>query len=56
MAAELLLANTIDVPPVGAAPDNVTVPVEVFPPSTVAGARLIETNVAGMMVKVAVNG
>ena len=36
-AAVLLLARVTTAPPVGAAPLSVTVPVELFPPTTVAG-------------------
>jgi hypothetical protein len=36
-AAVLMLPRVITAPPVGAAPFSVTVPVELFPPTTVAG-------------------
>jgi hypothetical protein len=38
-------------PPVGAAPFNLTVPVEVFPPTTVAGFRVSDCSDAALIVK-----
>ena len=38
-------------PPVGAAPFNFTVPVEVFPPTTVTGFRVSDCSDAALIVK-----
>ena len=53
--AVLLLPNVTTAPPAGAAPLNVTVPVEEAPPVTLAGFRLTEltTTVGGFTVSVA---
>ena len=57
VAAEvLLLVKLTATPPVGAAPLSVTVPVDVPPPVTVAGLRLTDDKVGGLMVRVAVCG
>jgi hypothetical protein len=53
----LPLLNDTTAPPLGAAPLRVTVPCEVFPPTTVPGLRLTEDRVgpaaAGVTVSVA---
>jgi len=54
VAEELPLDNATEVPPVGAAPERVTVPVEAFPPNTDVGFSVTETSVAGLIVRVAV--
>lgn len=56
VAEELPLDRATDVPPVGAAPERVTVPVDAFPPNTEVGLNVSETRVAGFIVKVAVCG
>jgi len=53
LAAGLLLDRLTIRPPVGAAPFNVTVPVDVTPPATVVGLRLIEDKDGGLIVSVA---
>ena len=45
--AELLLVRATTAPPLGAGALSVTVPVEVLPPTTVAGLSLKEDKVAG---------
>ena len=47
LAAPLLLARATCAPPVGAAPLNVTVPVEEFPPATLVGFSESEERVGG---------
>jgi len=47
LAAPLLLESAICAPPVGAAPLNVTVPVEEFPPATLVGFSESEERVGG---------
>ena len=47
VAEALLLESEMTAPPAGAAEDNVTVPWEVLPPTTVVGLRAIELNAAG---------
>jgi len=42
-----------DVPPVGAAPLRVTVPVELVPPKTDVGETVTDTKVGALMVSVA---
>ena len=52
---ELLLDSVTTAPPAGAEPDNVTVPVEGFPPTTVDGLTVTEDNTGAMVtVRVAV--
>jgi hypothetical protein len=54
-AAVLLLERVTTAPPVGAALLRVTVPLELFPPTTVVGLRETEDTVtAGVTVRVAV--
>jgi hypothetical protein len=55
-AAVLLLCRVTTAPPLGAAAVKVTVPVELFPPTTDVGLMLIEDKVLGaaLMVRVAV--
>jgi hypothetical protein len=54
-AAEVLLLESVTTAPLaGAGPFRVTVPVEVFPPVTVAGFRLMELNTAAVTVNEAV--
>lgn len=53
-AALLLLCNVTVTPPLGAAPFKVTVPVELFPPTTEVGLRVIEDRVAALTVRVVV--
>ena len=50
----LLLCKVTTAPPVGAAPFKVTVPVELFPPTTEVGFLAIEESVAALTVSVAV--
>lgn len=52
---ELSLSETV-IPPLGAAPLNVTLPCELLPPLTLVGLRVRELNVtaAGLIVSVAV--
>ena len=47
VAAALLLDSVTAAPPVGAAPLNVTVPVEELPPTTVAGLTETDTRLSG---------
>ena len=54
VAAALPLDSATAVPPVGATPESVTVPVDVFPPNTEVGFKVTETSVAGLIVSVAV--
>ena len=53
-AAVLLLCNVTVTPPLGAAPFKVTVPVELIPPTTEVGFRVIEDKVAALTVRVVV--
>jgi len=54
-AAELELLDKVTViPPVGAGPDRVTVPVEDNPPVTLVGLKVSELNDGGLTVSVAV--
>jgi len=53
-AAVLLLCSVTSAPPAGAAPFNVTVPVELAPPITLAGLRPIEDKVGALMARVVV--
>ena len=53
-AATLLLLSVTNAPAGGAAPFSVTVPVELFPPTTLVGDRVKEDKVAGLTVRVAV--
>jgi hypothetical protein len=48
-----LLCNVITAPPEGAAPFKVTVPVEVCPPTSVAGLNPSDANTADFTFKVA---
>jgi hypothetical protein len=52
----LLLERETTEPPLGAGPFRVTVPVEGFPPVTVAGLRLSEERAGGITVSKAVWG
>jgi len=52
-AAELLVCRVITSPAEAAVPPIVTVPIEVFPPSTVDGERLIAVTGKGLIVRVA---
>jgi len=54
VALVLLEESETDAPPDGAGPFNVTVPVELFPPTTEVGLSETPDKVAGTMVKVAV--
>jgi hypothetical protein len=54
VAAALLLPRDITIPPTGAGPLRVTVPVEPLPPSTLVGLRLNELKAGGFTVNVAV--
>jgi len=47
LAAPLLLESATCAPPVGAAPLNVTVPVEEFPPATLVGFSESDERVGG---------
>ena len=54
-AAALFDASETDVPPVGAGPERVTVPVELArPPTTVVGLRATELSVAAVTLRVPV--
>jgi len=50
----LLLCKVTTAPPAGAAPFNVTVPVELAPPTTGLGLLFIEDNVAALTLRVVV--
>ena len=51
VAADVLLLDSVTcAPPVGAAADNVTVPVDPLPPTTLEGLKLTDDNVAGPVV------
>jgi hypothetical protein len=52
--AVLLLVRPTAIPPVGAGPFNVTVPVELVPPVTVVGLKLTELRAGGVTVNPAV--
>ena len=54
VAAALLLLRAISAPPTAAGPLRVTVPVELLPPSTLVGLRLIALKAGGFTVNVAV--
>jgi len=54
VAAGLLLLNVTAMPPAGAGPLNISVPVEFVPPVTVAGLKLTELKPGGETVKLAV--
>ena len=49
-AAVLLLCSDTEMPPVGAGPVKVTVPVDELPPTTLDGFRLSELSAGGVMV------
>jgi hypothetical protein len=54
-AAEMLLLDKVTTaPPAGAAPFKVTVPVELFPPTTDVGLLVIEERVAALTLRVVV--
>ena len=53
LAAPLLLESITCAPPAGAAPLNVTVPVEVATPETVAGFRVTLNGARGLMASTA---
>jgi hypothetical protein len=53
-AVMLLLCKVTVAPPMGAAPFRVTVPVELFPPTTEVGFLAIEDKVAALTASVAV--
>ena len=53
-AAVSLLVRLTGIPPAGAGPVSVTVPVELVPPCTDAGLRLIELKAGGVTVSTAV--
>ncbi len=53
-AVALLLDSDTTTPPVGASPLSVTVPVEVFPPTTETGLNTTPTSPAGVIANVAV--
>lgn len=55
-AAVLLLARDRTMPPLGAGPSSVTVPVELLPPVTAVGLRVSLENEGGLTVRVAVLG
>lgn len=50
-AGTLLLCSVTVAPPVGAAPFNVTVPVELAPPTTELGLLLIDDRAGGLTVR-----
>jgi hypothetical protein len=50
----LLLVNVTTVPPAGAGPLSVTVPVDEFPPTTELGLRVKELGTGAFTVRVAV--
>jgi hypothetical protein len=50
----LLLCRVTTAPPAGAAPFNVTVPVELFPPTTEVGLFVNDDNVGALTVRVVV--
>jgi hypothetical protein len=51
VAVEVLLVDSVTcAPPVGAAADNMTVPVELFPPPTLDGLMAIDDSVGGPAV------
>jgi len=50
---ELLLVNSTTIPPLGAAPESVTVPAEVVPPAMLVGLNETESKVGGFTVTVA---
>jgi hypothetical protein len=52
--AELLLPRVTVIPVLGAGAVNVTVPVELFPPVTLVGAKINDDNVGAKTVRVAV--
>jgi hypothetical protein len=51
-AAVLLLCKVTEIPPAGAAPVSVTVPVELLPPTTDAGVLVSVDNVGALTVSV----
>lgn len=51
--AVLLLVRATTMPPVGAGPLSVTVPVDGLPPTTLVGFTATEDNVAGVTIRVA---
>ena len=53
-AAALLLLSVTTAPPAGAAPFSVTVPVELFPPTTDVGLLVSDDSVAAVTVSVVV--
>ena len=53
VAAVWLLARLTVIPPVGAAPDKVAVPVDEAPPVTLFGLTVIEDRVGMLIVSVA---
>jgi hypothetical protein len=50
-ADPILLESLTTVPPVGAGPVRVTVPVEASPPVTVVGVRVNDATVGGLIVR-----
>ena len=52
VAALLLLCNATEIPPVGAGPVRVTVPVEELPPTTDVGFMLTAESAGGFTVSV----
>lgn len=52
VAALLLLCNETEMPPVGAGPVSVTVPVEELPPTTDVGFMLTPESAGGLTVSV----